>query len=162
MFPVSPLASVALIVVLPAFELLAVNTPETESIVPKSVLSNDQVTGVTAPLAEKVVALSLLTVVFEGVTIIAEDELVSGVLLLPTVSSNAASKTGQAVKKIAAKIQFIEINSGFFITPFYTIICRKSKAGENLGPLISRLKLRIKYQWISKKTVNTDQSMSIY
>ena len=119
--PVSPLASVAVIVVLPALVSPAVNTPEVESIEPKSELSEDQVTGVTAPLAEKVVVSPLLTVEFEGVTTIDPEDELDSVELPPAVSSNAASKTGQAVNKTAAKTPLIEINSGFFITRLYTI-----------------------------------------
>ena len=75
--PLVPVASVAVTVTSPGLIELAVKTPDEESMLPKSESFIDQVTGVTAPLAEKVVVSPLLTVEFEGVTITDAEELVS-------------------------------------------------------------------------------------
>tara|TARA_B100000686_G_C16005915_1_gene578953 strand:- start:216 stop:458 length:243 start_codon:yes stop_codon:yes gene_type:complete len=76
----------------PTLVELAVQTPDVESMLPKSELSTDHVTGVTAPLAEKLVVLPLATVGLEGVTIMDEDDdVLVPVEVLFATSSTAAS-----------------------------------------------------------------------
>ena len=118
-------------VVLPVSLTPAVKTPVEESILPKVASLIDQVTGVVAPLAEKEVWLPLVTVELVGVTemaviVVSEDD-VEAVELLPAVSSTAASHTGHPINKIPLKPSPNQINSRFFITPFYTIVCDKCK-----------------------------------
>ena len=78
-------------VAVPVSLAAAVKTPVVESILPKVSSLIDQVTGVVAPLAEKVDMLPLVTVELVGVTemaVVVEEEVA---VVSSIVSSTAAS-----------------------------------------------------------------------